>query len=531
MSGGTTAEPTLHIAPGDRDLARSLAREDVRAALAAQLPAWLRPKRWFGGQTRDLTEVRFDGWVSLADGSATEVEGRRSKGELAPEEGGAETPVVLCVIRATDTEGATTHHPLFLHAAADGTVGEGLERPAARRQLLALLLGGGEVRGVGLRLVGDPVGPVEGLMVDLDPLHGDAHSRIIDAQQSNSSIVYGERAIMKVYRRLEAGANPEVELGRFLSVEAGLDAIPRVHASGRLIGDGTTLPADFDAALLILQDFVPPPEGDENGGDAWEWSLAQGGAALAVADNAAGLDRWLADNPALPDAAAELGRTTARMHAALATATGDELRPRTATAADVATWASAVGQEAQATTASLTRSGHDDPALGRAIEAAQVYPPPEVAAPGLLTRVHGDYHLGQIIRGASGFMVLDFEGEPARPLAFRRRPQHPLVDVAGMARSWGYAAHVAAGEAGKAALAEHLEAALRERFLAAYWAEAAAAPQPFLPVEHDDRLALLRLFELTKALYEVRYELDNRPEMVTIPSGAIKRLMGMANDE
>lgn len=495
MSGGLSDPPTLHVAPTDRDLAAALAREEVRAELAAQLPAWLRPKRWFGGQTRDLTDVQFVGWLALDDEPTA--------------------PGVFCVVRVADATGTVSQHPLFLYADEEGEVREALERPATRQRLLALLLAGGEVRGVGLRLVGEPTGPVEGLRAD-------APSRIVGAQQSNSSIIYGDRAIMKVYRRLEAGANPEIELGRFLSVEAGLEAIPRVYAAGRLLGDGTILPADFDAALLILQAFVP------NDGDGWEWALAQGGAALASGD-AAALDRWLGDHPALLDAAAELGRTTARMHAALAGATGDELAPRQTTAADVATWASAVGQEAQETTASLARSGYDDPALRQAIEAAQLYPPPAVEEPGLLTRVHGDYHLGQTIRGERGFMILDFEGEPARPLSYRRRHQHPLADVAGMTRSWGYAAHVAAeGQPANAPVAA-LETALRDRFLAAYWAEADASPIPFLPADAADRAALLRLFELAKALYEVRYELDNRPAMVTIPGEAVKRLM--ANDE
>lgn len=496
MSGGMASSPTLHVAPTDRDLAAALAREEVRAELAGQLPAWLRPKRWFGGQTRDLTDVQFIGWVALDDDPTA--------------------PAVLGVIRVADTTGVVSQHPLFLYADENGEVKEALERPATRQRLLALLLGGGEVRGVGLRLVGDPTGAVEGLQPDTP-------SRIVGAEQSNSSIIYGDRAIMKVYRRLESGANPEIELGRFLSVEAGLDAIPRVYASGRLLGDGTMPPDDFDAALLILQAFVP------NEGDGWEWALAQGGAALAATDDAA-LNRWLGDHPALLDAAAELGRTTARMHAALAGATGDELAPRQATAADVATWASAVGQEAQATTAALARSGCDDPKLQRAIEAAQLYPPPAVEEPGLLTRVHGDYHLGQTIRGDHGFIILDFEGEPARPISYRRRHQHPLADVAGMTRSWGYAAHAAAEGLPPTAPVAALEQALRNRFLDAYWAEADTSPTPFLPSGADDRADLLRLFELAKALYEVRYELDNRPAMVAIPGDAVKRLMGMTDD-
>ncbi|HET7042137.1 MAG TPA: hypothetical protein VFI13_08950, partial [Gemmatimonadales bacterium] len=196
--------------------------------------------------------------------------------------------------------------------------------------------------------------------------------------------------------------------------------------------------------------------------------------------------------------------------------------------------------------AALARAGHGDEALRLAVEAAQVFAPPEgMTEPGLQTRVHGDYHLGQVIRmrnaewgmrnkgggepGGGGWMLLDFEGEPARPLAARRRHQHPLVDVAGMVRSWNYAARAAStGGPGAAALADAWEAVVRGRFLDAYWGEADAAPIPFLPPARADREALLRLFELTKALYEVRYELDNRPAMVNIPGDAVKRIMGNA---
>jgi trehalose synthase-fused probable maltokinase len=510
MSQQPATPAMLRVAPGDRDLARALDREEVRAALEAQLPAWLRPRRWFGGQTRQLTGVRIERWLPL---------------------GGAPTDAaVLCVVSATDAAGATTRHPLFLAADADGTVGEALEQPAARQQLLAVLLSGGERRGAGLRLVGETTGPV-------DELAADVLSRLIGAEQSNSSIVYGDRAILKLYRRLESGPNPEVELGRYLSVEAGFAAVPRVYATARLVSDD-----GLDAALLILQAFVP------NDGDGWAWALAQAGAAYAAAADGASLERWFAGQSDMLTSVVDLGRTTARMHAALAAATADDLRPRSAGPADLANWGAEVRQEAQVTTAAIARARHDDDGLRLAVEAAQVFAPPEMTAPGLQTRVHGDYHLGQVIRTRNAergmrngededlasdngaWMILDFEGEPARPLPARRRHQHPLVDLAGMVRSWNYAARAALPDRpGAADLADAWEAVVRGRFLAAYWAEADAAPIPFLPPARADREALLRLFELTKALYEVRYEFDNRPAMVTIPGDAVKRLM--TNDE
>jgi len=495
MSFPDVQSAPLQLAPGAHDLARALHDEATRAALAAQLPAWLRARRWFGGQTRQLSDVRIEGWLPLDAGEAASA--------------------VLCAIAATDVTGTTTRHPLFLALDAVGTVGEALDRSSTRQHLLRILLSGEEVRGHGLRLCGAPTSTP----LALGPA---PTSRLIGAEQSNSSIVYDNTAILKVYRRLESGPNPEVELGRYLAVDAGLTAIPSVYASGSLLADpasGGELPADFAAALVILQAFVP------NDGDGWSWALDHASAAYAAAPRPEALAGWLAAEGTTLTEAASLGRVTARMHAALATATGD-LAPLEATAADLASWASGVGQEAQETTMAIAQAGYDDPALLRAVEGAQVFAAPEVAFVGLQTRVHGDYHLGQTIRGAGGWMLLDFEGEPARPLAWRRRHQHPLADVAGMVRSWDYAARAAIdNDPARAALADAWGAAVRAHFLDAYWAEADTAPRSFLPPAAADREAILRLFELTKALYEVRYELNNRPAMISIPGDAVVALL------
>lgn len=495
MSFPGVQDAPLQLDPGARDLATALHSEATRVALAAQLPAWLRARRWFGGQTRQLSEVRIEGWLPL--------------------DAGVDASAALCAIAATDRSGTTTRHPLFLALDPNGVVTEALERSATRRHLLRILLAGEEVRGHGLRLRGEPTGTPP-------PLGAQPASRLIGAEQSNSSIVYDDTAILKVYRRLENGPSPEVELGRFLAVEAGLMAIPPVYASGSLVADpasGGELPADFDAALLILQAFVP------NDGDGWSWALDRASAAYAAAPTPAAIATWLTGEGTTLAEAAALGRVTAQMHAALATATGD-LAPLEATAADIASWASGVGQEAQETTLAIARAAYDDPALVRAVEGAQVFAAPEITFAGLQTRVHGDYHLGQTIRGADGWMLLDFEGEPARPLNWRRRHQHPLADVAGMVRSWDYAARAAIdNNPARTALADAWGAAVRAHFLAAYWAEADAAPRPFLPTDPAGREAILRVFELTKALYEVRYELNNRPAMISIPGDAVVALL------
>jgi maltose alpha-D-glucosyltransferase/alpha-amylase len=483
-----STSPILRVPPGRTDLGTALGDPAVREVLGAQLPDWLRARRWFGGQSRQLTAVDFVGWLALPEGAA------------------------LAMIAATDADGSTTRHPLLLAADPDGAVVDGLGRPTLRAYLLERLLAGDTLHGHDLRCFG--VTLVTGEEIDA------ATSRVVGVEQSNTSVIYGDRAIMKVYRRLVAGPNPEVELGRYLT-GAGFPGVPRLLATAQLVG-----PDGFAADLLVLQDFVP------NDGDGWAWAVAAARRALAAADSPDGLAAWLVQEEATLARAASLGETTAQLHAALAAATDGELRPLPATAADRAAWAVALRREAEETLVALDRSGHTDPALRAAVTAAGEIPLADVAEAGRRTRVHGDYHLGQVLRSADGWIILDFEGEPARSLDERRQRQSPLVDVAGMTRSWDYAAQSAATDLGDAehvaALASRWGAAVREAFLAAYWSAAGRAAVPFLPPDEADRATLLRAFEAQKALYEVRYELNNRPAWLHIPAGAVVRL---TNDE
>jgi len=483
MSGG----PTLHVPPAQADLSAALGDPAVRDALAAQLPAWLRARRWFGGQARQLTAVTFVGWLPLPG-------------------------AVLAMIAATDADGVTTRHPLLLTSDPDGAVVDGLERPALRAFLLKQLLAGETLRGHNLRVVAVPLVANE----EIDP----ATSRVVGVEQSNTSVIYGDRAIMKIYRRLVAGTNPEVELGRYLT-GAGFPAVPRLLATAQLIG-----PDGFAADLLVLQDFVP------NDGDGWAWAVAAAKKALSSTDSPDVLASWLDQEGTTLTRAASLGETTARLHAILAAATGSDMRPLPVTGEDRAAWAASLRREAEETVVALDRSGNADPGLRAAVLVAGAIPLPEVTKAGLRTRVHGDYHLGQVLRSADGWIILDFEGEPARSLDERRQRQSPLVDVAGMTRSWDYAAQSAASDLGGGdvviAVAARWGASVRQRFLTAYWAAAERAPVPFLPPDEADRATLLRAFEAQKALYEVRYELNNRPAWLHIPAGAVIRL---TNDE
>ncbi len=486
---------TLRSAATEDDLTVALADQRVRENLEQQLPAWLRQQRWFGGHTRTLTAVTITAWLAMPDTTTP--------------------PTVLCLLRATDDHGFASQHPLFLYATPDGVITEALAQPAVQQRLLRLILAGETLAGSGLQLQGEPTTVARKLSPTLT-------SRLSSAEQSNSSVIYGDQAIMKVYRRLEAGPNPELTLGRYLSVEAGFRAVPQIIGAGRLMNGDQAV--DDAMALLLLQELVP------NQGDAWEWAVTECQAALQATTPAA-LSNWLQEYPTLTTTAEALGQITAQMHATLAAATAVGLAPQVATPTDLATWTTAINKEATLTLQAVEQMTVTDPRLQQALIRIQHTPPPNIATPGLITRVHGDYHLGQVIRGAAGLKILDFEGEPARPLAYRQRHQHPLVDVAGMLRSLDYAAFTAAGNDQQSTVAAALSATLQQRFLAAYWAEADNTPTPFLPPAKASRLALLRLFIIAKALYELRYELANRPAMVTIPANAIKRLIGFTDNE
>ena len=242
----------------------------------------------------------------------------------------------------------------------------------------------------------------------------------------------------------------------------------------------------------MLQAFVP------SSGDAWAAML-----------------RRLADNPAAGTAmAATLGTLTVRMHRALGSRHADPSFPaRVATTAETAGWrASAERQLAQAI-ASLSAAAHDRLVeLAPRVRARFADAFGRAAGDEVVTRIHGDYHLGQLLeRADGGFSVIDFEGEPARPLAERRLPGSPLRDVAGLLRSLDYAARTAQ-RATPGIDADGWLAEARSAFIGAY---GAVGPS---------EMSLVQAFELEKACYEVRYEANNRPEWLWLPLAAVERL-------
>jgi maltokinase len=312
--------------------------------------------------------------------------------------------------------------------------------------------------------------------------------RPLGAEQSNTSIVFDERLVLKVFRRLPDGPNADVEVTRALA-EADYR---HVIAPLAVWGDGDT---DYAVVNELLVSAT----------DGWQLAMTS--------------LRDLYDRREQPDEAGSdfgfeaerLGRVTAELHVAMAEVFGVH-------GGDVESW---IGDmEAQ-----LARVALPDDLAGRA---RSTYAALREIDAGPAIRIHGDLHLGQTLRDDRGWFVLDFEGEPARPVEERRRPSSPMRDVAGMVRSFDYAAQVALRDVGGAedpelrALAAAWERHNAERFLAGY--EGYEELDRVLP-PGEVRHVVRRAFELDKAVYEVGYEQGHRPDWVEIPLGAVRRLL------
>jgi maltose alpha-D-glucosyltransferase/alpha-amylase len=372
------------------------------------------------------------------------------------------------------------------------------------------------------------------------------------AEQSNTSILYGDRFILKMLRRQEPGLNPDAEIGRYLTEKARFDRVPPFAGSIEYepLADGEP------SALAMLQGLIA------NEGDGWKWTIEEleryfeTCAPLAFPED---LRAELEDPIELPrrppfqlaqdhvgiylDSALTLGRQTAELHLALATAMDDPaFAPERLTAGDLQVLLAGLHQHAcrvfdllkehvaklpdEVVEIAAAVLSHRTRILDHFSEALQ----PKIFQIGRI-RIHGDYHLGQVLRVKTGFVILDFEGEPARPLADRRAKQCPLKDVAGMLRSFSYAAYSSlinytARHAGAIASLEPWarlwERCVAAEFLRAYRETVRGAQ--FLPEDADDFRKVLDVFLVDKALYEVLYELNARPSWVRIPLMGIMSL-------
>jgi trehalose synthase-fused probable maltokinase len=373
-------------------------------------------------------------------------------------------------------------------------------------------------------------------------------------EQSNSSVIYGKQLILKLFRRLESGVNPDIEMGSFLTERTSFRNIASVTGGLQYVSVG-----GVEISLGILQAFVA------NRGDAWEFTLQKLAEYYRNADLSPAGDGPYSVQHAIVECAQHpipleahgrigeyldwaelLGRRTAELHLALASTTDDpDFRPEPFTEADRREFAEAAEHLLSSTFQTLRDQGSVLPAdlrqqaegilqqegdLRRRLSAFKHQP---ISAQR--TRVHGDYHLGQVLFTGEDFVIIDFEGEPSRPLAERRKKRSPLQDVAGMLRSFHYAAYaqLLKPEDTSETQAERVK---RLGTWASYWQKwvsvaflrkylEVAGEARFMPKNRAEFTLMLDVYLLDKAVYELGYELNNRPTWVRTPLDGISQLV------
>ena len=491
------------------------------------LPRYVQAQRWYATKGTPITAVR------LTDQVLWDAPGGQWMIAMFATDGGNDRGAYFMPLALawddTDEETIRVLGPLTIakvrQQASTGVLAEAFGDERFCRGLIEAIGRGGEVpttkgtlRFVPTRSYGQLVGThVNALPVSMPHPHS-----------SNTVVTLGERLFLKSYRRMQKGINPEVEIGRFLTEVARFpNCVPLAGAMEYVEPDGTV------TSLAILQAYAG------NQGDSWTHTLEYmtrfldtHRASAAVAPDVHGAYLALIQT---------LGLRTGELHAAFARQTGDPaFDPETASAQDFTQWKRRAHEEAGAALELLSqRVSQLSPTVAAEAGAllarrepllARIDALPTPAGRVLKARHHGDYHLGQVLLSRNDFIIIDFEGEPARTPEERRRKHSPLRDVAGMVRSFSYAAGAALGKAVHtpedtarlAPLAADWEAQVRETYLQAYDNAARAAG---LYANVSDMRALIALFELEKAFYELSYELNNRPDWVRWPIAGIARLV------
>ena len=449
---------------------------------------WLEHQRWYASKSRHVTGLEVEETVFLA-----------------------QSPPLLLVL--VQTRFATGSHDLyqlpltFLPASQAGRPGavtstddlvvlDAVADPELARDLLRCIDAEATIEGDG--------GCFRFARVDATgPLTPEAPVRPIGVEQSNSSIVFGEDTVLKVFRKLEPGINPELELLHFLTRREFPNIAP---LQGWYEYDGRA----FSATLGVAQRFFA----DAVGG--WELALDQ-----------------IATNPAaFLNELGSLGRVTAELHNALASDANDAaFSPEEPSAESLALLTATIDEDIERIFMRLPDDERVSPIAGRGQDVRERFAVrAQLGTGGRAIRTHGDYHLGQTLHmssdpatraGGPDWLIIDFEGEPARPLFERRQKRSPLRDVASMLRSFAYATSATAIMRGTPAPGAFEDRA-RRTFLEHYFS---TVDPVLLPAGEAAIVNLLSIFELEKAIYELQYELDNRPDWLSIPVAGIVRLL------
>ena len=444
-----------------------------------ELRDWVERQRWYASKSRHVTQVDLLECAML----------------------GADPP--LLVLALLQTGFATGTHELYqlplgmrraqtagpeqITGDSDWSLYDALEDPELGRLLLRWIDETGELETEDGRFSAHLVNGRLGLGAD-------APVRPMGVEQSNSSLVFGDELVAKLFRKMEPGVNPELEMLRFLTTH-GFENIAPLY--GWADYEGRSL----SATLVVVQRFFPEGQG------GWE---------LALEEITTRPDDFLAR-------LATLGEVTARMHNVLASDASDPaFAPEEPSQEALSLLTATVDEDIDRIFTRLPDQPSLEPISGRGQDVQErLSMLAQVGSGGRVIRVHGDYHLGQTLLTPHGWVILDFEGEPARSLPERRQKRSPLRDVAGMLRSFAYVSSAAQIQLGIGAPDDWEERA-RETFLDQYFAH---VDPTLLPPGEQAVANLLSVFELEKAVYELRYEHDNRPDWVSIPVAGIRRLL------
>jgi maltokinase len=429
---------------------------------------WLPHQRWYAGRSRTLESVQPRPSTVLPDG------------------------VEHVLLDAQYADGGRERYQVFigwdLGVPPEFTTSAAIGAPHDRTAYDALYDEGCAQRLLALIAADETVGDLRFIPEPGTDLPVDAPARVVDAEQSNTSVIYDTAALLKVFRRVSAGVNPDLELNRVLG-RAGCQNV------ARLLGAVESVDEHGEPVTLAMA-----TEYAQNSAEGWAMAktsardlLAQAGmAADEVGGDFAG-ESW------------RLGEAVANVHRTLAAALGETTAPAPATA---------MQQRLDAAVETVPELSEYVPGLKELFTQA-------AGEPVLAQRIHGDLHLGQVLRTPEAWLLIDFEGEPGVPVEERRRPDSVLRDVAGMLRSYEYAAYqLLVGEDDDVQLAERAREwseRNRDAFCAGYAAAAGRDPR--------ENPALLRAYELDKAVYEAAYEARHRPSWLPIPLRSIARLM------
>jgi len=521
------------MSPASTDRILQRLEREGQQALAEYLPR----QRWFGAKGKTITGVQISDFAALPS---------------------TITPAVLTIIRVDFNDRSSRKYvlPLIMWsngATSQGTISDALFTFTESQEVIQIadataetdaclkLVDGirerrswagqhGIFRGVPTTLADSVLSP---------PLTQVAR---LSGEQSNTSILFDRRVILKLIRSVDEGVNPDREILEFLTTHTSYRSVPALIGSIEYEASPDASATDPRVATIgLLQIFIA------NEGDGWADALRHVKTLLADCSSSRGQTEderryWVQQHSKQNIGAMHrLGELTAELHRALMSGTNDTaFRPEPITERDVAAWRSNMTTHihslfSQLRTLSSARQANLhlnadqlaslETSCLNALDDLKVL----LASPVMKIRVHGDYHLGQILKTGDAFTILDFEGEPARTLDERRAKQCALKDVAGMRRSFHYAGHATrrelhAEKSSDAELTDIWTRLVSEAFWEGYTGVAKPGEAPFLPPTLDEATKVLQIFELDKTVYEIGYELNHRPDWLRIPLEGLQRM-------